>query len=345
MSRTTERATLAPRIKRRRLSPPVEFGGDPAVWAAWLYYEERMTQEEIADQLGVSRATIVNLLQEARDRGVVTIAVASQHMRSVRIAQELSRTFGLASCMVVPNDGGRTPSYERIGHAGARLLQELLQPDDVLGVLWGRTVLALSAALAPAQMPGVSVVQVAGSALGTAEFSPELCTSNIAHRLGARCINLLAPGIVSSPKVRQLFMQEPTLIETFRILKSCSKVLFGVGEVGSAGTAMRSGYLTPATIKPYLERGAIGVLGGRFVGRDGRPVLGAMDEQMIGLTIEEIARIPERICVAGGQEKVEAIHAVLRGGYATVLVTDEETALALGSQSRGTRGNGGGRRH
>ena len=50
---------------------------------------------------------------------------------------------------------------------------------------------------------------------------------------------------------------------------------------------------------------------------------------MIGLTLREIAKIPERICVAGGPEKVEAIDAMLRGGYATQLVTDEVTALAL----------------
>jgi DNA-binding transcriptional regulator LsrR (DeoR family) len=57
--------------------------------------------------------------------------------------------------------------------------------------------------------------------------------------------------------------------------------------------------------------------------------MGPLDEQMIGLTIPEIAKVPERICVAGGIEKVEAIAAVLRGGYATVLVTDEPTAQAL----------------
>jgi DNA-binding transcriptional regulator LsrR (DeoR family) len=45
--------------------------------------------------------------------------------------------------------------------------------------------------------------------------------------------------------------------------------------------------------------------------------------------LREIAKIPERICVAGGPEKVEAIEAMLRGGYATILVTDETTAQAL----------------
>jgi DNA-binding transcriptional regulator LsrR (DeoR family) len=329
MTRIQERKSAQPRAKRSMLSTPPEFAGDPIVWAAWLYYEERMTQEEIAEQLGVSRASVVNFLQEARDRGIVTIAVASEHLQSVRIARELAKRRGLASCVVVPEDGGRLPDYERIGRAGARLLAEILEPDDVLGVSWGRTVLALSAALAEMQMPGVSVVQIAGSAIGTAEFSPELCTSNIAYRIGARCVNLHAPGIVSRPDVKKLFMRESSLIEQFKLIRSCTKVLFGVAGLGAASTALRSGYMTPEKMRPYVKGGAVAVMSGRFLDRAGRPVLGPLDEQMIGLTIPEIAKIPERICVAGGLEKIHAIDAVLRGGYATILVTDEPAARAL----------------
>ena len=329
MARSIEKKLSQSRVKRSALSPPPEFVGDPIVWAAWLYYEERMTQEEVADRLGVSRASVVNFLQEARDRGTVTIAVASEHLQSVRVSRELCRRFGLKSCVVIPDDGGRLPDYERIGRAGGRLLTEILEPNDILGVSWGRTVLALSASLAPVRLPGVSVVQIAGSAIGTAEFSPELCTTNIANRLGARCVNLYAPGIVSRPEVKKLFMQEPTLVEQFKLIRSCSKVLFGVAGVGRASTALRSGYMTPERLRPYVAGGAIGVLAGRFFDHDGRPVLGPLDEQMIGLTMREIAKIPERICVAGGPDKVEAIGAMLQAGYATILVTDETTAQAL----------------
>ena len=329
MARSQDRKTAQPRAKRSELSTPAEFAGDPIVWAAWLYYEERMTQEEVAERLGVSRASVVNFLQEARDRNIVTIAVASEHLQSVGIARELAKRFGLTSCVVIPEADGRLPVYERVGRAGARLLLEILEPDDVLGVSWGRTVLSLSASLAEARMPGVTVVQIAGSAIGTAEFSPELCTSNIAYRIGGRCVNLHAPGIVSRPDVKKLFMQESSLVEQFKLIRSCTKVLFGVANLSDASTALRSGYMTPEKMRPYVKGGAIGVMSGRFLDRGGRPVLGPLDDQMIGLTLDEIAKIPERICVAGGIEKIRAIHAMLRGEYATVLVTDEPTARAL----------------
>ena len=92
---------------------------------------------------------------------------------------------------------------------------------------------------------------------------------------------------------------------------------------------MRSGYMSPENIAPYLARGAVGVVSGRFIGREGEPILGALDNQMIGLTLDEIANVPERICIAGGSDKVDAVYAALNSNYATILVTDVATARAL----------------
>ena len=150
------------RMRRDALAPPGEFGGDPIVWVAWLYYEEGMTQEEIARALGISRGSVVTMLQEARESGVVSISVAPQHLQTVGLARDIMRRFGIDECFIVPSDGGRVQEHERVGRAAARLLAERLKPDDVLGVSWGRTVLALSQAMQPKLLPGVSVVQITG---------------------------------------------------------------------------------------------------------------------------------------------------------------------------------------
>jgi dihydroxyacetone kinase-like protein len=68
---------------------------------------------------------------------------------------------------------------------------------------------------------------------------------------------------------------------------------------------------------------------GRFIDRDGVPVDGALDTRLIGITLAEIKRIPDRLCVAGGPDKTTVLRAALLGGYVTTLVTDERTARAL----------------
>ena len=40
--------------------------------AAWMYFVEQMTQNEIADVLGVGRVTIVRMLADARSRNEVS---------------------------------------------------------------------------------------------------------------------------------------------------------------------------------------------------------------------------------------------------------------------------------
>ncbi len=322
-----------PKAARGGSAMPAEFAGDTVVWSAWLYYEERLTQDEIARRIGVSRASVNNLLQTARDNGIVTITVAPDHLGRVRLARAICERFGIADCLVIPDDDGRQPGHERVGHAGARLLSARLQPDDVLGVSWGRTVLALSSALLAKTLPGVSVLQVTGSAIGTYRFSAELCTSNIANRIGGRCIHLHAPGIVSHPDVKRVLMREPSLVEQFRLIGTCNRVIFGVGNVASTSTAFDSGFLTEAEAAPYLARGAVAVLAGRFVDAHGEAVVGEIDDRMIGMTLDALRAIPDRICVAAGEAKAVAIRALLKGGFISSLVVDKPAASALLEQA------------
>ncbi|NLG87430.1 MAG: helix-turn-helix domain-containing protein, partial [Firmicutes bacterium] len=62
---------------------------------ASMYYEEDMTQQQIADLMGVSRIRIVRLLKEARQQGIVTINIKSEFKENVDIARQLKNVLGL----------------------------------------------------------------------------------------------------------------------------------------------------------------------------------------------------------------------------------------------------------
>jgi DNA-binding transcriptional regulator LsrR (DeoR family) len=312
---------------RRRL--PGKDGIDPVLMAAWLYYEEGLKQDEVAHHLGLSRATVFNLLQKARDEGVVTITLDPSRMQVIKLAAALKRNAGLQECFVVPSDGAGEPLFDRIGRLGARLLEQRLDAHDVIGVAWGRTVLALSKSLTTKRMPNVSIAQITGSSIATYDFSPELCTSNIALRLGARCINLHAPGIVSTAQMKTLLMREPIIEQHFNLLRSCTKTLFGVTQLGSETLLKDSGFMSEQILSDYQAKGAVGFASGYFFDENGQPVTTDLDARHIGMARQDFLRVPERICVGGGREKVIAIRAMLKGGFANVLVTDEETAQSL----------------
>ncbi|MBA8841067.1 sugar-binding transcriptional regulator [Ochrobactrum sp. RH2CCR150] len=310
---------------------PAEFD-DAIVWAAWLYYENQLTQNDIAKIVGVSRATIVNYLQEARQRGVVRILMNSEILTRTNIARKLAAKYGLAEALVIPTDKSVT-TQERLnalGAGGARLIERMVAPGETICVSWGRTVLAIADAISlPRPVEGLTVVQVTGSSIGKREFSAELCTSILARNIGATSINMLAPAVLSTAALRDALMGEPILQRQFELIAQSDMIVFGVGGLAAESTMRVADVTSDEEIDAYAKEGAVAVLICRFLDRDGKQIVRDLDRRVIGIELDELRSVPSRLCVAGGKQKVEAIRAVLAGGYATHLVTDVEAAELL----------------
>lgn len=318
----------APEIKNAagRRDIPAQFAMDEVLWAAWLYYEQGLKQDEVAEQLGISRATVFNLLQKARDEGVVSIAIDPSRIARIDLALDICALTGLSECFVLPNLRERATLHEQIGHLGARVLERRLRSHDTIGVAWGRTVLALSKSLSWISFPHITVAQTTGSSAATFDFSPVLCTSNIAERLSARAVNLHAPGVVSSPHVKDILMAEPTIRDHFSLLRQCTKSIFGVTQLAGETLLVQGGFMTEAEIAAYRDLGAIGFASGFFFDADGQIVTSEFDERHITMPLEDLINVPERVCVGGGPEKVSAVIAMLRAKLANVMIMDETTA-------------------
>ena len=90
-----------------------------------------------------------------------------------------------------------------------------------------------------------------------------------------------------------------------------------------------TGLTSPEESKSFIAKGAVGVIAGRFFDVQGEWIKGAMDDRLMGITLDEVRQIPTRIAVAGGSDKVDSILGALRGGFANVLITDEQTARSI----------------
>jgi DNA-binding transcriptional regulator LsrR (DeoR family) len=315
-------------LKFRRKETPPEFP-DVVTWAAWLYYIDQMTQIDVAKAIGVSRASVVNYLQEARERGLVSIHFDQKSISETVISKSLQQKYGLTGCLVIPKTVEKSNLSERLGVAAARVLFSMLKSNDVISVAWGKTVLAAAQAIPHSQLENLTVVQVVGSFHSTVEFSPEFCTSVLANRLNARCMNFLAPAILSSKGLKEELLKEEVLVNQFKTIKSSRIIVFGIGAIDHESTVATTGFLKESEIKGYLEKGSIGTTMGRMIDPNGQQIFTEIDDRMIGVGLDEIKDIPCRLAVAGGPQKVEVIRATLKGKYPTHLVTDYETATAL----------------
>ena len=308
---------------------PARFRGDPEVWAGWLYFREGLTQSDIADVMGISRATVNGYIAGARARGIVTVTMEPNWLSSISLSEALAARFGLKEAVVIPDRRDPDMAATRIGMAGAALLSSVLEPGDVLGVAWGRTVFSLAQHADPTPDSGLAVVQITGGTTATFDFSPELCAALLAERLNARCIHITAPARVSSPAVRDILLKEPIVGEQLAIVKGARKLVFGICNTEPDSLIYTSGVARHDRTPVHGGERASAVIAGRFMASDGAPIRDDYDETVVGLTLDEIRRADVRIAVAGGLNKVEAIRAALNGGYATVIVTDAPTAKAL----------------
>lgn len=308
---------------------PLRYGDDPYVWACWLYYEEGRTQHDIADIMGISRATVNSYLADARSRGIVNVSLEPSRLSSLAIAQELKRHFGLQDCLVVPSDDGSRALIDRIGAAGGQALARLLKSGDTLAVAWGRTVLAVAENTPSTTLQDVTVVQATGGTRASFAYTPELCAAAMARATGAKLINLTAPAIVSSATLQKAFLGEALIEEQFAALASANKAVFGVSSLRPNSTIHTSGFFESVSIQEYLTKNAVGVVAGRFIDAHGQAVPGPLDERTIGISLDMLRQTGMRIAIAGGFDKVPAILAALRGGYISVLITDAATGRGI----------------
>lgn len=305
-------------------------GEDAVIQVAWMYYYDGRNQQEIAQTLGISRATVVNYLQEAREKGLIRITLAAPAFTTHRLALDLCERFGLAGAYVVPDDGtSLEDGFLRVVRGAAMWLPDLLAQGDRLGVAWGRTVYELAELVEARPVEDLAVLQLVGSMATPYGFTAEACSTRLAQRLGARCLNLHAPAIVSRAALAAELREEPILKAQLDQLETVNKLLFSVGTATAESHIVLSGLATPEDLRWYVDRGAVGVICGRFIDADGHQLPGPMEDRMIGIPLTRLVGLDMGILITPGLDKVAATRAAIRGGYATHLVTGTTVAEAL----------------
>jgi DNA-binding transcriptional regulator LsrR (DeoR family) len=70
-----------------------------------LYYQDNMNQKEVADYLGVSRSSILRMLQKGKELGIVTIELHNPRFYDYgEMEKALERAYGLKDVVIVENN-------------------------------------------------------------------------------------------------------------------------------------------------------------------------------------------------------------------------------------------------
>jgi DNA-binding transcriptional regulator LsrR (DeoR family) len=312
---------------------------------ATLYWIDKLTQEQIARQIGRSVPTVSRLLTEAEASGIVEVRIRYPAAVEPGLQAELTERFGLRVARVLAgNSTDPARLLSQIGELAARYLTTVLADGMSLSVGWGTTLYEVVQALRPAYYRDIRVSQALGS-LGSKlpAIDNHLIVRLLADRLGGTPHFLPAPMIVESELVRQSLLQDPQVRETLEIGRRSDISLTGIGVAEPELAGMyRAGYIDETALDDIRTAGAVGDILVDFFDKDGQRLNLPVTRRVIGLSLDDLTAIPMTIGVAGGTRKSAAILGALRTGVLHVLVTDEETARdVIRLDDEGGRGKGG----
>lgn len=302
-----------------------------AIDAAKLYYRQGQSQHDVADALGISRPTVSKLLRHAVDMGFVRITIHDPRDDQSALACALRRRYNLSEVRVsaVPAHAEKPVLQQIIGETGARLLESLVRDGDSIGVEWSNTIHAMAQALAPQLRKGIDVVQLRGSETKARQGLNEAETISLICRAFQASGQILPlPAVFDNLQTKNLVEQESNIRRVLERGRHCRIAVFTVGAPDRNSMLFSSGFFSETEIAQLLER-SVGGICARFVDAHGRVCLPDLNNRTVGITLPDLRRKEQRILIAGGKDKVRAIHVALHYGYANHLVTDDTSARLL----------------
>jgi DNA-binding transcriptional regulator LsrR (DeoR family) len=316
-------------MRHDAMMDPDAAADDRRARAAHLYFVLGLTQQQVAERMGLNRMKVNRLLAEARERGVVRIQIVSANAARMALEDRLLERFGLSFVAVTPSEAAPdTTLSEIVGRYAAQALQPLVAQARTVALGWGVTLKALAQAIEPSAGEGVTVAPLLGSLSTRSSIDRFDAATLLAQRLGAECFHLPAPIICDSARSRDIMMGQSILREVLARAAAADLALMSCG--GRRSSTLRTmGFVTDAEIAELGAAGAVGNFLGYFYDADGRVVDHPVNARVVGLSPDEARRIATRIMISGGPDKVRMLGVMLSRGWVTGLVTDETSAKAL----------------
>ncbi|MCW5221771.1 sugar-binding transcriptional regulator [Verminephrobacter aporrectodeae subsp. tuberculatae] len=298
---------------------------------ATLYHVDGCTQDDLSRQFGISRATVGRLLRRAREEGIVEIRVRPHAIFAADLERQLTERFRIQRALIAVDHKDSDKQRELLAGLVASELDRILLDGSVVAVGMGRNLSCVSEhAMSTTRRECNFVSAIGGSYRGGEAMNADHIARRLAARFGGKSESLYAPALVGDPQVRRALLENDTVRHTLDKARRADVALIGVGDVSVDSNMVRMGWFSAQEISEARRAGTVGdMMGYDFIDIHGRPAPTPMQGRVIGLTRDDLQRIPNVIAVAAETSKVTAILGALRTGTIDTLATTAGNAAAV----------------
>ena len=303
---------------------------------AKAYYLDNLGQQEIANRFGLSRPKVSRVLKEARESGMVQITITPPvDITPDFLPQQLQRLLNIDQVDVVDTLSVSADSLaQRLQFLvvfAAKKVPALLGSARYVGLGWGntiyQTVMGMDFRSGPSDVCFVPLVGNAG--LSDPAYQTNAIVERAAEKFKGKRLFLNTPAFVTEPSVRQFLLSEDKMSEMRQMWEKLDAAVFGLGVSLKNASVIMDAIGSADFVQTILAKEPVGDILGHYFTRDGRFCLGKKDALGITISRDVFRKIPKRICVVMGEEKVDAILAANQMGAYTHLITDTYTAMEL----------------
>ena len=307
---------------------------------AELYYRDGLSQQEIAQKLHTSRTSISRALIQARNEGYVQIRIQYPEQSNLGLERELEEKYGLTEALIAVQAYDQASDQE-VAFQAVDYTLRVLKKNMVLGMTWGRAMhgfveqLAQDERLRSLSFRNVKIVPFLGTpgvtqldSWDATTYSNTLATK-VGNLLHCASYNLSAPMYVDGEKEKELIEGIDEISKVLHMAETADMALIGIGSMQKDSSIIKAGIRTEEEYKELMQKGAVGEIVGRIYDKNGQTVDEDLQRKMIGISLDKIAKIPVRVGISYGKDKIEAIKGAIAGGLVNVLVTDVPTAELL----------------
>jgi DNA-binding transcriptional regulator LsrR (DeoR family) len=292
------------------------------------YYIEGKNQADIAKHLEISTTKVNSLIKEAREQKLIEVSLKLPFQNLIRLTNRLKAVSKIQEAIIVPK---LSINPETILHstakAAADLLLERLRDGDTLCVGSGKTLYAITELISPKRKYKIKVVPCVGGVQGRHYFDVNHIAAKLARKLGGKSYQFQAPLFVDSEKDRTTLHNMRQNKEVLDLARNAQIALHGIG-----GVQLKSvGHFE--TLYDFIEekgkqdivqkKGSIGEILAHAIDENGKECAESRDHKIVGITLEELKKIPLDIAVSATGEKAFPIYAALKGDHIRNLVSDE----------------------
>lgn len=301
---------------------------------AQRYYIEGQRQSEIAKDLRLSQATVSRFLKKAQDEGIIRISLTPPQGTFPDLEKRLREAYSISDAIVADClEDHETNIMARIGEAAAYFLEATLQKDEIIGISsWSQTILKMIDNIHPMKNGKARlVVQMLGG-IGNPNVQKHAThlTTRMAQLTSATPLILNAPAITSSREAKLVLLGDNYVREAMDHFENITLAIVGIGAVDPSQMLADSGNIfSESELNLLANSGAVAEINQRFLNRDGTLIKSPLNERVIGMSMEQLSKVPRVVALAGGKKKSNAIKATLKSGVINFLITDKFTATRL----------------